>query len=107
MRGCVARVSKKAPTDRQAFEAAVDSLARVGLHEHQTVRFRRGAGGRWVEGTAVALEADGSLGLRDKRGRRRSIPIDDVEVASRGPRGGRIWVPLGDIAAATEQLGLF
>ncbi len=103
----MAKVSKKAPTDTRALHAAVDALGRIGLHEHQTVRFRREAGGRWIEGAAVALEADGSLGLRDKRGRRRSIPIDDVEVASRGPRGGRVWVPLVDVAAATEQLGLF
>jgi hypothetical protein len=103
----VAKVSKKAPTDIRAFRAAVDALARVGLEEHQTIRFRREAGGRWIEGTAMALDADGSLGLCDKRGRRRSIPIDHVEVASRGPRGGRVWVPLAEVAAATEQLGLF
>lgn len=103
----MAKVSKKAPTDTRALRAAVDALARVGLQEHQTVRFRRESGGRWTEGTAVALDADGSLGLRDKRGRRRSIPIDDVEVADRGPRGGRVWVPLSDVAATTEQLGLF
>lgn len=103
----MAKISKKAPTDTRALRAAVDALAGLGLHEHQSVRFRREPGGRWTEGTAVALEADGSLGLRDKRGRRRSIPVDDVEVASRGPRGGRIWVPLTEVAAATEQLGLF
>ena len=103
----MAKVSKKAPTDTKALSAAVEALARVGLHEHQKVRFRREGGGRWIEGAAVALEVDGSLGLRDTRGRRRSIPIDDVEVACRGPRGGRIWVPLIDVAATTEQLGLF
>lgn len=103
----MARVSKKAPTDTKALQAAVDALALLGLEEHQVVRFRREAGGRWIEGTAMALDADGSLGLCDKRGRRRSIPIDHVEVASRGPRGGRIWVPLPEIVATTEQLGLF
>lgn len=103
----VARVSKKAPTDTHALAAAVDALGRIGLQAHQTVRFRREPGGRWIEGSTVALEADGSLGLQDMRGRRRSIPLDDVEVASRGPRGGRIWVPLVDVAATSEQLGLF
>lgn len=103
----MARVSKKAPTDTQALQAAVDALARVGLKQHQVVRFRREVGGRWIQGTAMALDADGSLGLCDTRGRRRSIPIDHVEVATRGPRGGRVWVPLADVAAASEQLGLF
>lgn len=103
----MAKVSKKAPTDTRALRAAVEALATLGVHEHQIVRFRREPGGRWIEGTAVALDSDGSLGLHDKRGRRRSIPITDVEVASRGPRGGRIWVPLVEVAAATEQLGLF
>lgn len=103
----MARISKKAPTDTDALRAAVEALASLGLAEHQLVRFRREPAGRWMEGMTVALDADGSLGLRDVRGRRRSIPIVDVEVASRGPRGGRVWVPLAEVAAATEQLGLF
>lgn len=103
----MAKIAKKAPTDHAALRSAVEGLATIGLHEHDTVRFRRDAHGRWIEGTASALEADGSLGLRDTRGRRRSIPIEDVEVAAHGPRGGRIWVPLCDIASADEQLGLF
>lgn len=103
----MARVSKKAPTNVAAQQAAVEALVTIGLRAHATVRFRREEGGRWLEGVVVALEPDGSLGLNDARGRRRSIPIDDVEVERRGPRGGKVWVPLSDIAAHEEQLGLF
>lgn len=101
------RVSRHAPTDRAALAAAVDALATVGIEAHRRVRFRPVGGGRWIQGNAVALDADGSLGLIDVRGRRRSIPVDEVEVAARGPRGGRIWVPLSELAATEEQLGLF
>ncbi len=101
------RVSKKAPTDEAALAAAVDALATIGLGEGDAIRFRRSDGGRWIPGTAVALEPDGSLGLIDARGRRRSIPVAEVEVACRGPRGGRIWLSLADVAATDEQLDLF
>lgn len=64
------RVSRRAPTDRAAIDAAVEALAGVGLREGSRVRFHRSEGGRWLEGRAVALEPDGSLGLVDARGRR-------------------------------------
>lgn len=101
------RVSKPAPTDLTAHAAAVKALTTVGLEEHQTVRFHHLDESRWIQGTVVGLEPDGSLGLVDARGRRRSIRITEVEVESHGPRGGRIWVPLTEIASADEQLGLF
>lgn len=103
----MAKVSKRAPTDEAALAAAVDALATLGITADQRVRFRRTEGGRWLEGTAKSREPDGSLGLLDARGRRRSIPIDAVEVQVRGPRGGRVWAPLVDVAAAVEQLDLF
>ena len=101
------RVSKPAPTDPTAHAAAIEALATVGLREHQKVRFRHLDGSRWIHGTVVGLEPDGSLGLMDARGRRRSIRVTEVDVESHGPRGGRIWVPLTEIASADEQLGLF
>ena len=103
----MAKVSKRAPTDEAALSAAVDALATLGLAAEQRVRFRRTDGGRWLEGTAKRREPDGSLGLHDARGRSRSIPIEAVEVQVRGPRGGRVWTPLTEVAAAIEQLDLF
>lgn len=103
----MARVSKRAPTDEEALVAGVDALATLGLAPEQRIRFRRTDGGRWMEGAVAGLEPDGSLGLHDARGRRRSIPIDAIEVRQRGPRGGTVWIPLVDVAAATEQLDMF
>lgn len=103
----MARRLKKAPTDHATAAAKRSALATLGLAYHQQIRFRRDAGARWHTGTALRREDDGSLGLIDERGRQRSIPIADVEVAMSGPRGGRIWVPLPRVADAGEQLGLF
>lgn len=103
----MARVSKRAPTDEEAMAAAVAALAPLGLAPEQRVRFRRSDGGRWMEGAAAGREPDGSLGLHDARGRRRSIPIEAIEVHRRGPRGGTVWVPLTEVAAETEQLDIF
>ncbi len=55
----------------------------------------------------MGREADGSIDLRDARGRSRAIPVELIEVAERGPRGGRVWSALTDIVARTEQLDLF
>lgn len=86
----------------------VDSwLLSLGLRPGAEVRFRRAAGERWLPGKVMGREADGSVDLRDARGRSRSIPVDQIEVAERGPRGGRVWTPLVEIVARTEQLDLF
>ena len=82
-------------------------LRSLGLRPGDQIRFRRNAGDRWLPGKVMGREADGSVDLRDGRGRSRAIPIDQIEVAERGPRGGRIWTPLVDIVARTEQLDLF
>lgn len=60
-----------------------------------------------MEGTVAGIDGDGSLGLYDTRGRRRSIPFADIEVLTEGPRGGRVWRPLPDVVGDAEQLGLF
>lgn len=82
-------------------------LLSLGLRRGDEIRFRRRADARWLPGKVMGREADGSVDLRDARGRSRSIPVDQIEVAERGPRGGRIWTPLVDIVARTEQLDLF
>jgi hypothetical protein len=82
-------------------------LLSLGLRPGAQIRFRREPGERWLPGKVMGREADGSVDLRDARGRSRAIPVDQIEVAERGPRGGRVWTPLPDIVARTEQLDLF
>lgn len=52
------------------------------------------------------VEKDGSLGLRDDKGASRAIPVDLVEVETRGPRGARSWESVTERAARNEQLKL-
>jgi hypothetical protein len=81
-------------------------LADVGLEPGQEVRFRRRDNERWHPGVVVRREKDGSVGLRDKRGAARSIPVDLIEVKAVGPRGGSGWEPLADHADQGLQLRL-
>lgn len=81
-------------------------LVALGLAAGQTVRFRPREGSRWLEATVVGRERDGSVGLRDERGRTRAIPVHRLQVAARGPRGGQIWEPLPERAGRDEQLAL-
>lgn len=82
-------------------------LLSLGLRPGAEIRFRREPGERWLPGKVMGRESDGSVDLRDARGRSRAIPVELIEVAERGPRGGRIWTPLTEIVARTEQLDLF
>jgi hypothetical protein len=82
-------------------------LLSLGLRRGAEIRFRREPGERWLPGKVMGRESDGSVDLRDARGRSRAIPVEQIEVAERGPRGGRIWTPLTEIVARTEQLDLF
>lgn len=82
-------------------------LRSLGLRPGDQIRFRRNDGDRWMPGTVMGRESDGSIDLRDGRGRSRAIPIELIEVAERGPRGGRVWTPLQTIVERTEQLDLF
>jgi hypothetical protein len=100
-----------APTARSGKALAVSldadpGLVALGLAAGQRVRFRPRAGARWIEAAAVRRERDGSVGLRDERGRTRAIAIDRIEVATIGPRGGRIWEALADRAERPEQLAM-
>ena len=54
----------------------------------------------------VRRERDGSIGITDENGAARAIPMQLVQVRSRGPRGAKGWEPLLDRATRTEQLSL-
>jgi hypothetical protein len=82
-------------------------LEELGLRPGERVRWRPREGARWVEGTVTGRERDGSIGLRDREGRARALPLGRIEVATTGRRGGRTWEPATERAARTEQLGLF
>ena len=95
---------RRRPKEREPFPAA--GLAELGVAEGDPVRFRRRDGERWKDGTVARRENDGSLGVHDLKGALLSLPLDLVEVKSRGPRGGVMWEPLPERAARTEQLKL-
>ncbi len=83
-----------------------DGLAQVGLEIGQLVRYQGTADKRFHDGVVLRRERDGSVGLRDERGRARAIPVEAIEVRRIGPRGGEQWIPLTD-AGGGLQLGLF
>ena len=83
------------------------TLEQLGLRAGEPVRGRPKDGARWAEGKITGVERDGSIGLTDRQGRARALPIDRLEVRASGPRGARTWEPLAERAARTEQLGLF
>lgn len=83
-----------------------DGLAELGLEIGQLVRYRGANDKRFHEGVVLRREADGSVGLRDERGRARAILLEAIEVRVVGPRGGEQWVPLTDSGGGL-QLGLF
>lgn len=83
-----------------------DGLAEVGLELGQIVRYRGATDKRFHDGVVLRRERDGSVGLRDERGRARSIAVDAIEIRRLGPRGGEQWIPLTQ-AGGGLQLGLF
>ena len=83
-----------------------DGLSELGLEIGQIVRFVGRSDRRFRDGVVLRREKDGSVGLRDNRGRARAIPVDQIEVRVIGPRGGQQWIPLTD-AGGGLQLGLF
>jgi hypothetical protein len=85
----------------------VTDLVRLGLTAGMRVRFRREPSDRWKLAKVECVERDGSLGLRDEKGAARAIPVELVEVQTRGPRGARTWERVVDRAAREEQLQLF
>lgn len=83
-----------------------DGLAALGLEIGQLVRYRGRTDKRSGDGVVLRRERDGSVGLRDERGRARAIAVEAIEVRVVGPRGGEQWIPLTD-AGGGLQLGLF
>ena len=83
-----------------------DELVALGLAPGMKVRFRRQPTDRWCPAVVERVEKDGSLGLRDPKGASRAIPIELVEVETKGPRGAKAWEPVTERAARTEQLKL-
>lgn len=81
-------------------------LTILGLRPGEQVRFRRDQSGRWHEASVTRRERDGSIGLTDRRGAARAIPVEAIEVRCQGPRGGSSWEPLTARASRTEQLRL-
>lgn len=96
-------------TTRPAASAVApppDPLTPLGLVPGEPVRWRRRDSDHWREGNVTRLERDGSLGLTDSKGAARAIPLDQIQVQLRGPRGAKTWEPLLDRAARAEQLTL-
>jgi hypothetical protein len=85
----------------------VTDLVRLGLAAGMRVRFRREPNDRWKLATVERIEKDGSLGLRDGKGASRAIPVELVEVETKGPRGAKTWEPVVERAAREEQLRMF
>ena len=81
-------------------------LVILGLSPGEQVRFRRDPTSRWQEAYVARRERDGSVGLTDRRGAARAIPVESIEVRCTGPRGGNGWEPLTVRASRTEQLRL-
>ncbi len=90
-----------AKTDDRPFGLTV-----LGLTPGEQVRFRRDPAGRWQEAHVTRRERDGSVGLTDRRGAARALPVELIEVRVIGPRGGACWEPLSTRASRTEQLRL-
>jgi len=82
-------------------------LAALGLSPGDLVRWRDRPGGRWRQGTVVARERDGSVGIRDGKGASRALLVERLDVRGRGPRGATVWEPLADRVERIEQLPLF
>ncbi len=83
-----------------------DGLAEIGLEIGQLIRYQGTTDKRSHDGVVLRRERDGSVGLRDERGRARAIPVELIEIRILGPRGGEQWIPLTD-AGGGLQLGLF
>jgi hypothetical protein len=85
----------------------VTDLVVLGLRAGMKVRFRRDPNDRWKRARVELIEPDGSLRLRDEKGASLSIPVELVEVETRGPRGAWTWEAVLERAAREEQLSLF
>lgn len=94
------------PTDPVPAALSDSALVEVGLRPGDRVRYRQREGGAWREARVERRERDGSIGVRDERGAARALPIDRLQVRTRGKRGGTVWEPVTERANRDEQLGL-
>ena len=83
------------------------TLNAVGLRLDETIRFRRHDKGRWIVGSVVRMEPDGSITLHDPDGAARSLRPERVQVRRPGSRGRLVWKTVSDVAVTWEQLDLF
>jgi hypothetical protein len=94
-------------TDPTPAALAESALLEVGLRPGDRVRFRRAEGASWQEAKVERRERDGSVGVRDERGAARALPVERLQVRTKGPRGGTTWEPVAERAARDEQLGIW
>jgi len=94
---------KRASAEMDTVNAGLSIL---GVRRGEAVRWRSASGSRWHNGTISHRERDGSVGVTDGRGAARSLPVERLEVACEGPRGGQAWEPLANRATRAEQLRL-
>ena len=79
----------------------------VGLRPGDRVRFRQREGGAWQEATVERRERDGSIGVRDERGRGPGHPARPPRGAHHRARAAAtVWEPVAERAGRDEQLGL-
>jgi hypothetical protein len=83
-----------------------DQLVVLGLARGDRLRWHAGPSGRWRYGTVRGRERDGSVAVTDAGGAARSLPVERLEVRTRGARGGEVWEPLTAWAGRAEQLSL-
>ena len=96
-------MKRRPPT---TIEDRAIGLTILGLCPGEQGRVRRDSSGRWQEAHVTRRERDGSVGLTDRRGAARAMPVELIEVRCTGPRGGAAWEPLTARASRTEQLRL-
>ena len=81
-------------------------LTSVGLSPGEVVRWQVARGGRWRIGSALRVEIDGSIEVRDADGALRSLRLERIHVRRRNKAGSEHWEPLSERMARAEQLTL-
>lgn len=81
----------KVKLQKYELDGRTPTLERLGLVVNSRVRFRHHDEDHWSIGVLKGDFKDGSLTIVDKDGKWRSIMPEKVQVASKGPRGGKKW----------------
>lgn len=93
------RTSKKANTiEKDRYDPDKSELVKTyGILWGHVVRWQdNGEGGTYTEGKAHYVENDGSICIWAMSGGWRCIMPERLEKTARGPKGGKLWVPLVD-----------